>query len=101
MKVLNLLSAGGIGGIEQLCSNIAKYANYDNTFCFMFEDGQIYKEMKKSGADVISFAECSSKKISKKRWESLCELAEKADIIVTHHCTIALHIYYCALKKKI
>lgn len=100
MKVLNLLSAGGIGGIEQLCSNIAKYAKYDNTFCFMFEDGQIYKEMKKSGADVISFTECSSKKISKKRWESLCELAEKADIIVTHHCTIALHIYYCALKKR-
>ena len=28
------------------------------------------------------------------------ELAEKADIIVTHHCTIALHIYYCALKKR-
>ena len=47
MKVLNLLSAGGIGGIEQLCSNIAKYAKYDNTFCFMFEEGQIYKEMKK------------------------------------------------------
>ena len=45
MKVLNLLSAGGIGGIEQLCSNIAKYAKYDNTFCFMFEEGQIYKEM--------------------------------------------------------
>lgn len=78
MKVLNLLSAGGIGGIEQLCSNIAKYANYDNTFCFMFEDGQIYKEMKKSGADVISFAECSSKKISKKKMGKLMRISRKS-----------------------
>lgn len=100
MKVLNLLSAGGIGGIEQLCSNIAKYAKYDNTFCFMFEEGQIYEEMKKAGFDVISLTECSSKKVSKRRWEMLCKLAQKADIIVTHHCTIALHIYYCALKKR-
>lgn len=100
MKVLNLLSAGGIGGIEQLCSNIAKYAKYDNTFCFMFEEGQIYKEMRKCGFDVISLVECSSKKLSKSRWKKLCELAEKADVIVTHHCTIALHMYYCALEKK-
>ncbi|MCQ4803755.1 glycosyltransferase family 4 protein [Holdemanella sp. MSK.7.32] len=100
MKVLNLLSAGGVGGIEQLCTNIAKYAKYENIFCFLFEEGEIYNEMKDKGYSVISLVDCSANKYSKKRWDKLCELVHEADIIVTHHCTIALHAYYIALAKK-
>ena len=40
MKVLNLLSAGAVGGIEQLCENIGRYAEYDNTFCFLLNGYQ-------------------------------------------------------------
>lgn len=97
MKVLNLLSAGGVGGIEQLCCSIAKHAKYENIFCFLFEEGYIYEEMKKNGYHVVSLVNCSKNKISKERWKRLCELVEDADIVVTHHCTIALHSYYIAL----
>lgn len=100
MKVLNLLSAGEVGGIEQLCSNIAKYANYDNIFCFLFKEGKIYDEMKNKGYNVVSLVECSNKKLSSNRWNELCELTKMSDVIVTHHCTIALHFYYIALSKK-
>ena len=99
MKVLNLLSAGGVGGIEQLCSNIAKYAKYDNTFCFLFEEGLIFEEMRKNGYDVVSLAGYSKNKYSYRRWKKLCELVDRTDIVVTHHCTIALHSYYVALCR--
>lgn len=100
MKVLNLLSAGGVGGIEQLCNNIAKYSDYENVFCFLFEEGTIYEEMKKNGYKVISLVKYSQRKYSWNRWKMLCGLVEDADVIVTHHCTIALHAYYIALSRK-
>ncbi len=100
IKVLNLLSTGGVGGIEQLCKNIGKYAKYQNTFCFLFGQGQIFEEMKFIGLDTVSFAEISERKFSLRRWKKLCEIAQDFDIIVMHHCTIALQIYYCLLCMK-
>lgn len=64
IKVLNLLSTGGVGGIEQLCNNIGKYADYQNVFCFLFGEGQIFEEMKLKGLNVISLAEDSKGKFS-------------------------------------
>ena len=100
MKVLNLLSAGAVGGIEQLCENIGRYAEYDNTFCFLFYEGQIYDEMIENKFSVVSLAKIGKGKFNKKRWSKLCEIVEKHDIVVTHHCTIALHAYYCLLTYK-
>lgn len=45
MKVLNLLTAGNIGGIECLCRDIGIYSNYENEFCFLFGKGDIYDDM--------------------------------------------------------
>lgn len=100
MKVLNLLSSGGVGGIEQLCKNIGKYADYSNTFCFLFEEGLIYEEMRTMGLDVISLVETSKKKFTLYKWRKLCELVKYYDIIVIHHCTIALQIYYLLLNGR-
>ena len=54
MKVLNLLATGGTGGIEVLCKNIAIESNIDNAFWFLFEEGEIYDELKKRGKKVFS-----------------------------------------------
>lgn len=59
MRVLNLLSSGGVGGIEQLCKSIGIYAKYENTFCFLFEEGKVYEEMKEKGEKVFSFVDAS------------------------------------------
>ena len=47
MKVLHLLAAGGTGGIEVLCKNIIEKADWDNRICFLFDEGEIYEELKK------------------------------------------------------
>ena len=100
MKILNLLESGGVGGIEQLCKNIGIYANYSNTFCFLFEEGQIYEEMIDKGLDAVSLVDKSGGKFSISRWKKLCDLAKDFDIITIHHCTISLQIYYILLNKK-
>ncbi len=100
MKVLNLLSSGGVGGIEQLCKNIGIYAKYENAFCFLFEEGKVYEEMKEKGEKVFSFVDKQHGKFTRNRWKMLCELASDYDIITAHHCTIALQIYYILLKQK-
>lgn len=100
MRVLNLLSSGGVGGIEQLCKNIGIYAKYENTFCFLFEEGKVYEEMKEKGEKVFSFVDKQHGKFTRNRWKMLCELANDYDIITAHHCTIALQIYYRANERR-
>ena len=46
-QVLNLLSDGGVGGIENLCKCISDIRTEENCFCCLFEEGAIYEEMKK------------------------------------------------------
>ena len=49
MKVLNLLTSGNAGGIESLCRDIGVNSQFENGFCFLFEGGTIYEDMKKIG----------------------------------------------------
>lgn len=100
MKILNLLSSGGVGGIEQLCKNIGIYSEYDNTFCFLFEEGKIYEEMIENNIDAVSLVNYSKGKFNLTRWKKLCDLTKDYDVITIHHCTIALQIYYILLKRK-
>ena len=51
-KVLNLLETGGIGGIETLCLNSAKYTAYEHTYLFLWKSGKISDEMKNEGYKV-------------------------------------------------
>ena len=57
MRILNMLTAGGIGGIEVLCRAIGKYSEDENIFCFLFDQGIIYEQMKEmvKAMDEISF----------------------------------------------
>lgn len=47
MRVLNMLTGGEIGGIESLCRDIGLNSNIENGFCFLFDKGSVYEQMKK------------------------------------------------------
>lgn len=83
-KVLNLLSDGGVGGIENLCKCISDIRTEENCFCCLFEEGAIYEEMKKNG-NAVSLVSCGSKKVTRERIRALVALAKNYDIIVVHH----------------
>ena len=100
MKVLNLLDTGGIGGIEQLCKDIAAYADYENTFVFLFREGVVYDEMREAGYDVYSLAGYGNIKLNPKRMNALSELASGYDIIIVHHSSLAIQMLYVKLKEQ-
>lgn len=97
MKVLNLLAAGNIGGIEILCKDIGALAPYDNLFCFVSDEGPIYEQMKQMKLNVESLA--GRPKLSMFKLRKLIELAKTYDIIVVHHGEPFIRFYYCCLKK--
>lgn len=50
MNVLHLLASGGVGGIEVLCREYAKYSEHNNVFVFLLgKERIICNEMKKMG----------------------------------------------------
>ena len=96
-KVLNLLSDGGVGGIENLCKCISDIRTEENCFCCLFEEGAIYEEMKKNG-NAVSLVSCGSKKVTRERIRALVALAKNYAIIVVHHSAIVIQFYYSLLK---
>lgn len=97
MKVLHLLTSGGIGGIEILCKDIAANSEIENIFCFMFGEGAVYEQMKMSGYQVHSLDD--NKKISAGKFNSLKDIARPCDIVVVHHNDPFLEMYYLLLMK--
>ena len=53
MKVLNLITSAGIGGIETLLREIMNYDEIDNRICTLFNEGEIYEELIKKGKKVF------------------------------------------------
>lgn len=97
MRVLNLLTAGNIGGIETLCREIGMCAEYDNIFCFLFQEGIIYQQMLERQLNVVSLAK--TQKVSLKKLRSLVAVAKECDIVVVHHNDPYLKLYFIALKS--
>lgn len=98
MKVLNLLTAGNIGGIECLCRDIGLYSNYENGFCFLFDKGDIYDDMVNKSLvtyDLTNFR----RKISLGRLHQLIKIAREYDIITVHHGDPFLKFYHWLLTK--
>lgn len=96
MQILNLLTSGHIGGIEVLCKDIGIAAKCENTFCFVFDNGIIYEQMKKLGIRVFSFAQY--KKLSLRKLGKIIKIAMDCDIIVVHHDDPFLQIYFILIK---
>lgn len=96
-KVLNLLSGGGVGGIENLCKSISDVGKFENCFCCLFDEGPIYDEIKQNG-DAVSLKKYGDKKLNLERIRALYKIAKDYDIIVVHHSAIVIQIYYSILK---
>ncbi len=98
MKVVNLLTAGGLGGIETLCREIAQNSTYEDSYIFLFKGGVIYEQMKEAGNRVFCLE--GTGKLSLEKYKKLVELTKDADVIVVHHKDIFLQTYYLLLRKK-
>lgn len=98
MKVLHLLSGGGIGGIETLCKNFSIYSKHDNIFVFLWTGGPIADEMRGMDRKVI-FLNGDKKDffgVYKKIFK-IC-VREKIEVIIAHHADPISH--YCLLRLK-
>ena len=96
IKVLNLLTSGGVGGIEVLCREISSASNIENGYCFLFGEGLIYEQMKKDNKIVYSFG---VEKLSIEKKQKLQKIAKDYNIIVIHHDDPFLQMYYLGLMK--
>ena len=97
MKVLHLLSSGGIGGIEVLCKDIQKNSNWDNYFSFIFKGGEIVEEIIESEGKVYDTYKLQNCFLKIKQLVKICK-QEKIDIICVHHAGISIQLYYIFLK---
>ena len=103
MKVLNLLTAGDIGGIEIINYDFGQYSKCEQGYAFLFGLGKTYDRMKESRYKVYDLS-MYAHKISKERYRKLKEIASQYDIIVVHHGDPYLKLYYLfivnALHKR-
>lgn len=94
MRVLNLLSSGGIGGIEVLCEDIGRNSPYENGFCFLYDKGVIYEEMKNADLQVYDVSDDNF--LNKIRHVN--KIAKNYDIIVAHHGSLGMHAFFWLLS---
>ena len=100
MKVLHLLSAGNIGGIEVLCKDIAQNDKENNIFAFLFDGGAIEDKIREIGAQVYSV-------YKEKRWSvwkrmrtlnKICK-ENQIEAVLVHNDGISILIYYLLLER--
>ena len=100
LKVLHLLTGGGIGGIEVLCREISQTDRFENGFAFLTFGGQIYDRMRLEGARVYPLFELGGK-FSLKKLKRLIELAKEYDVLIVHHEDPFLEMYFCSTLRHV
>lgn len=95
MKVLHLLSGGGIGGIEMLCRDIARLSRDQHEFCFLYSGGEIAEEMKMKNVPVYLYYSEKLPVRMIKIWELMRR--EKYDVVIVHHEGIGIYSFYLML----
>ena len=101
MKVLNLIAAGGTGGIEVLLRDIIADKTLDNRICCLFEEGEIYEELKSKNEKIFSLKDKNrNRKEIVKELKEYC-IKENIDIITIHHGGINCNLIYMMLKKEL
>lgn len=95
MRILHLLSGGGIGGIEILCRDIAELSQEQNEFCFFYSGGTIAEEMNQKNIPVYFFY----KNNLIGRMQKLFRLVkrERYDVIIVHHEGMGIYVFYLML----
>ncbi|MGN0524138.1 MAG: glycosyltransferase family 4 protein [Eubacterium sp.] len=84
MNVVHLQLSGGIGGISILTKDIALISKHNNIFYFLYEGGEIAKQIEANGSKVFVANEKHSAYLgSLKRFVKFCK-DNKADVIICH-----------------
>lgn len=97
MRILHLLSGGGLGGIEVLCKDIACESKNKNEFAFLFSGGKIADELDRE-------RQCIYRLYNKKgricRIVYLLSLIRKQqyDVIVAHHDSLSMYLFYLFIR---
>lgn len=99
MKVLNLLTSGNIGGIESLCRDIGTISSMNNGYCFLFQGGVIFEQMKAKGLVTYCLSNDGGK-LSLKKLKKLKKIAADYDVIVVHHGDPFLKLYFYLLMRE-
>ena len=101
-KILNLLASCGTGGIETLFRDIIKDNSLDNRICVLFDEGEIYEELKKSTNNKV-FSLKNKNKNKKEIVKALGKycIEEKIDVIAIHNEGINYSLIYLMLKRKL
>lgn len=101
MKVLHLLSAGNIGGIETLLQKYSLRSKLDNVFVFVWGGGDVYKEMQNCGIPCINLEEKRGKFYhTVKRILDVCK-QEKPDVVIAHHAAPQFKVVISCLSVLI
>ena len=95
MKVLHLLSGGGIGGIEILCRDIAELSVEQNEFCFLYSGGVIADDME--GNHAIVYRLYASNMAIRLLKLLLLVRRNKYDVVIVHHEGIGIYLFYVIL----
>jgi len=104
MKILHLLSAGNIGGIEVLCREIAQQdkeeKKAENVFAFLFAGGPIEEQMRQMEAPTYGVYEIPKWNVlGKIRYlRQICQ-KEEIQVVVVHNEGISTLVYYCLLAR--
>lgn len=92
MKVLHLLAAGNIGGIETLCKDYVRYSKHENIVIILWDNGPLGDEMEKLGVKVVRLHASRINVFSVVRQVAkLCQV-EKADALIAHHAAPMSHL---------
>lgn len=95
MKVLHLLSGGGIGGIEMLCRDIAQISKEQHEFCFLYSGGVIAEQIQAGGAPVYFLFQNKLPIRIYKLWKLV--KGQKYDVVIVHHEGIGIYAFYLML----
>ena len=95
MKILHLLSGGGVGGIEVLCRDIAELSVEQNEFCLLYSGGVIADDME--GNHAIVYRLYASNMVIRLLKLMILVRKNKYDVIVVHHEGIGIYLFYIIL----
>lgn len=95
MKVLHLLSGGGIGGIEMLCHDIAQISKEQHEFCFLYSGGVMAEQIQAGGAPVYLLFQSKLPIRIYKLWKLV--KGQKYDVVIVHHEGIGIYAFYLML----
>ncbi|MBR5287081.1 MAG: glycosyltransferase [Clostridia bacterium] len=85
MRVLHLLTSGGIGGIETLMRNYAGYSQHENVFLFVYSGGVIADEIAAMNKEVLYVPAELRGNAARLKWIMNRLKTLRLDVIVSHH----------------